>query len=434
MLNGFKFSLSALVILLCYIYSFEVQAEDNCHVKVSGTVPSHHSLNDVYLHTYNKETPITQRQFSVCFSEQDLEVNGTFIPSASVSLDYKQDGVPKEIYGASLFIQTKEVELTPITGVATRACNRRCNYYLYQKMLQSDEIAIAAQQFPQAHAKIAKDDIKGIIALNQKQSKHLSAILEKTATVQTIDVKRSIMDSPSPYSGASFNFINKNTTQLSFFKETLPKLVQKANFDREQLNEFGNTHKSDFDNLLKTGKRNWEQQVEVINQLILKLERDGTEISSGVAKVIGQTRDATEQHYLDYLTNDNRTPIPRLNIAAQPFELLMANWTVSAYLAHNDKQTFSALFTERFKAEEVREYKEATDKALSQLIYMPDYFSTFDISKGYENIQRAYVGLLADSSTSYQFGDDLHSVSFKYEKGAWRLDQISQVPIRPFKR
>ncbi|WP_076541605.1 hypothetical protein [Shewanella sp. UCD-KL21] len=172
----------------------------------------------------------------------------------------------------------------------------------------------------------------------------------------------------------------------------------------------------------------------VINQLVSKLKNDATEISITVANILEQTRDNAELYYEAYLSNENKTPFPRLNNTEQSFELLLANWSISAYLSHADKSTFSTLFTERFKANEAVNMDRATDAALSQLIYMPAYFAMMDITKGYENIQRAYSGLLPNSKHEYQFSDALHSINFKYEKGAWRLDKVSQVAINHYEQ
>jgi hypothetical protein len=151
-----------------------------------------------------------------------------------------------------------------------------------------------------------------------------------------------------------------------------------------------------------------------------------------MALLLRQTVADAEQYYQDYVSNKGDTPFEDLNHAKQSFDLLLANWTISAYLNYKDEQVFSALFSERFKREDVPNISRESDKALSQLMFMPGYFAMMNIEKGYENIQRNYYGLLNDSATEYHFKDELHSVSFIYEEGAWRLDHVSQIPMNHY--
>ncbi|WP_037475494.1 hypothetical protein [Shewanella sp. 38A_GOM-205m] len=72
------------------------------------------------------------------------------------------------------------------------------------------------------------------------------------------------------------------------------------------------------------------------------------------------------------------------------------------------------------------------DKALSRLIDLPNHLGKLSIEDGYQNIQLEFNNLLPDSNQRYDFKDALHSVSFVYEKGAWRLDSVSQLPIRHY--
>ncbi|WP_139326893.1 hypothetical protein [Shewanella sp. UCD-KL21] len=209
----------ALAIFICVQAPVIAQVTEKCDVRVNGNVPENIPLNNVYLRTYNKSTAIKKRQFSFCFNKQDLEVTGTFIPNRTVSLSNKIDGMPKGIYSASLFVQTKEVELNDITGMATRACNLRCNYYLYQKMLAKEEIAAAAKTYPKQREKLAADDWDAIVKLNSKQSDKLNKVYSEMASVQTIDVENNPIDSPGPYSGANFKFLQENSTKLTFFKK-----------------------------------------------------------------------------------------------------------------------------------------------------------------------------------------------------------------------
>ncbi|QBF83778.1 hypothetical protein EXU30_14565 [Shewanella maritima] len=432
MLNGFLKPTIALVALPYCLLSFSSHANDSCDVKVTGSVPQEYPVENMLLRAYNKDIPITQREFSVCLSKQDLAVPGKFTSNNRVSLSYKQGAIPKGIYSAGVFVQTTEVELNPLSSMAVNACDSHCNYYLYQQVLASEDLAIAAEKYPKERAKIRKDDWDAIVKLNTKQAEALTAIVNKTASVQSIDVEKNPVDSPGPYSGSSYKLIDKDDYQIRLFLNEFSTSVKRAAIDKKQLKAFGKANKQAFDKLTKTGKRNWQEQTAIINELIAKLQSDGSEVATKVAKAIEHSRDKADKQYQDYLANDNHTPFPRLNSAKQPFELVLANWTMSAYLSFDNEQTFPALFSEKFKQEATSSDKRSIDKPLSQLMYMPASFALMDITKGYENIQRGYKGLLPDSETKYHFSDALHSVTFVYEKGAWRLDQVSQIPLNHY--
>ncbi|MBO2606418.1 hypothetical protein [Shewanella algae] len=102
-----------------------------------------------------------------------------------------------------------------------------------------------------------------------------------------------------------------------------------------------------------------------------------------------------------------------------------------SYIHSKDKQAFAALFSEQFKQQLPIQDREL-DKALSRLIDLPNHLGKLSIEDGYQNIQLEFNNLLPDSNQRYDFKDALHSVSFVYEKGAWRLDSVSQLPIRHY--
>ncbi|GIU36439.1 hypothetical protein TUM4637_34620 [Shewanella hafniensis] len=123
MLKGIKQSRTTLAItLLALLSSASVIANtESCHVRITGTVPEEIPLDNLFVSaSYEHQFPITTRTFSVCASKQELNVNGTFIPNSRLSLSYKVDGIPKGVFDASLFVQTKEVELSDISSMALK--------------------------------------------------------------------------------------------------------------------------------------------------------------------------------------------------------------------------------------------------------------------------------------------------------------------------
>jgi hypothetical protein len=435
MSKGLKKSSTTLAItLLALLSSASVIANpDSCHVRITGTVPEGIPLDNLFVSaSYDHRFHITTRTFSVCASKQDLKVNGTFIPNTRLSLSYKVDGMPKGVFDASLFVQTKEVELSDISGMALTACDHRCNYYQYQKMLSSELVANAVTEHASAFAKIADDDIQAKIAIHSATQSGLDKAFKGERLVKSIIAKENPSDTPGPYSGSSYGLLKPQNTKMGQFTDRFTTGVKEANFDELKLRTLGEKYKSEFTPFLRGAFKSWDEQVYAVDQFVDILNKSGSETEIKMALLLKKTVADAEQYYQDYVSNKGDTPFEGLNHAKQSFDLLLANWTISAYLNYKDEQAFSALFSERFKREDVPNMSRESDKALSQLMYMPGYFAMMNIEKAYENIQRNYYGLLNDSATEYHFKDELHSVSFIYEEGAWRLDHVSQIPMNHY--
>lgn len=435
MLKGLTQPITKLAItLLTLLCSASVAASlESCHVRITGTVPGGIPLDGLFISaSYTHQFPITTRTFSVCASKQDLNINGTFIPNTRLSLTRKVDGMPKGIFDASLFVQTKEVELSDISGMALTACDNRCNYYQYQKMLSSELVANAVIEKASALAKVSDDDIQAKIAINSAIQSGLNKAFKGERPVQSIIVKEDPSETPGPYNGSSYGLLKPDNVKMGQFDELFAAGVKESNFDELKLKNFGKEYKREFTPLRRGAFKSWDKKVNAVEQLVGTLNKSRSEIATKMALLLTQALTDAEQYYQRYVSNKGDTPFESLTRAKQSFDLLLANWTISAYLNYKDEQTFSALFTERFKREDVPNMSRESDKALSQLIFMPGYFAMMDIEKGYENIQRNYYGLLNDSATEYHFKDALHSVSFIYEEGAWRLDRVSQIPINHY--
>ncbi|ABS09669.1 hypothetical protein [Shewanella baltica] len=435
MLKGLKQSRTTLAItLLALLSSASVIANtESCHVRITGTVPEGIPLDNLFVSaSYEHQFPITTRTFSVCASKQELNVNGTFIPNSRLSLSYKVDGIPKGVFDASLFVQTKEVELSDISGMAMTACDRRCNYYQYQKMLSSELVANAVIEHTAAFAKISDDDIEAKIAINSATQSGLDKAFKGERPIQSIIAKEDSSDTPDPYSGSSYWLLKPDNTKMGQFKDRFATGVKEAKFEELKLRNLAEKYKSEFAPFLQGGFKSWAEQVNAVDQFVDILNKSGSETELKMALLLKKTVVDAEQYYQDYVSNKGDTPLEDLNHAKQSFDLLLANWTISAYLNYKNEQVFSALFSERFKREDVPNISRESDKALSQLMFMPGYFAMMNIEKGYENIQRNYYGLLNDSATEYHFKDELHSVSFIYEEGAWRLDHVSQIPMNHY--
>ena len=99
-----------------------------CDLSITGTVPEGISLDKLVVSTYDKELPVTSRDYSLCASKQDLQVVGRHSPNNTIYLMDKSGAIPRGIYTAEVFIQSEAITLGPASSLTKQACNLRCGY------------------------------------------------------------------------------------------------------------------------------------------------------------------------------------------------------------------------------------------------------------------------------------------------------------------
>ncbi|GHB00937.1 hypothetical protein ACFFLG_01990 [Shewanella indica] len=397
-----------------------------CDLSITGTVPEGISLDKLVVSTYDKELPVTSRDYSLCASKQDLQVVGRHSPNNTIYLMDKSGAIPRGIYTAEVFIQSEAITLGPASSLTKQVCNLRCGYYASQRVQNSKEL----QQLAAEYQLLSATDGKAIGAfLSQNQAKldriYYGDIHPKpSAPINTGDLW------VDPYSGAGLYFDAPETILNSTFRDYVSSEARAARQQDEAVAKAMKQHKASLQGLMK-GFNSWQERVEAVNRVSAELKASQDPAAIKVAQIFERGLEEAEATLKSYLTNDNKTPIASLTRANKTFELLLADWTNAAYIHSKDKQAFAALFSEQFKQQLPIQDREL-DKALSRLIDLPNHLGKLSIEDGYQNIQLEFNNLLPDSNQRYDFKDALHSVSFVYEKGAWRLDSVSQLPIRHY--
>ncbi|CAM3927848.1 hypothetical protein [Shewanella aquimarina] len=394
-----------------------------CDLTITGTVPEGISLDKLVVSTYNKELPVTSRDYSLCASKQDLEVVGRHSPNNTIYLMDKSGAIPRGIYTAEVFVQSKAITLGPASSLTKQACNLRCGYYANQRVLHSDKLQQLASQYQQ----LAASDRK---AIGSFVSQHKAEIAQlyygdiKPKPMAPVDTSDLWVD---PYSGAGLYFDSPNTILNSTFSDTVGTEAREARKQDKAVAEVMKQHMASLQGLMK-GFNSWQERVEAVDRVSGELKASQDPAAIKVAQLLEDAIKTAEETLNNYLSNDNKTPVASLTQADKTFDLLLADWTVAAYTHSKDKQAFSALFSEQFKQQLPIKDREL-DKALSRLIDLPQHLGKMSLNDGYQHIQIEFNHALQASNKRYEFKDDLHSVSFVYEKGAWRLDSVSQLPI-----
>lgn len=173
----------------------------------------------------------------------------------------------------------------------------------------------------------------------------------------------------------------------------------------------------------------WNDRVSAIEDMKVTLSNMNISGTKKLAEILTNGYKEAEKEFDNYLSNDSKKPFKELTNNNNDFAIVMADWTIAAYTSTEDKDKFSTLFTEHFKRNVQNEYNDDIDKASSRLIDLPSHLGDMSLADGYKHVQVEFSNLLPPSKERYEFRDDLHSVSFVFEKGAWRLDSVSQVPL-----
>ncbi len=394
-----------------------------CDLSITGTVPEGVSLEKLVVSTYNKELPVTSRDFSLCASKQDLQVVGRHSPNNTIYLMDKSGAIPRGIYTAEVFVQSKTINIGPASSLTKQACDMRCGYYASQRIQTSPGLQQLAAQYRQVPA----TDSKAIGAFFAKHKTTLTDLYFNGMTPKTmapVDTSDLWVD---PYSGAGLYFESPASLLGGTYSEYVGTKIRQARQQDKAVAEVVKQHKASLQGLMK-GFDSWQARGDAIATVTDELKASQDPAATQVAQIFIDGYQEAEATLKAYLANDNKTPIASLTQADKAVELLLADWTVAAYTHSKDKQAFSALFSEQFKLKLPIKDREL-DKALSRLIDLPSHLSKMSLEQGYQNIQVEFKDALPKSSERYDFKDALHSVSFVYEKGAWRLDSVSQLPI-----
>lgn len=403
-----------------------------CDVEIKGEVPAHISLDKLFVSVYQRYIPVSAHQFSVCATKKDLNVTGQHNPNNKVYLVDKSADTPLYLYSSLVFVQTKHIELDSISTLANYACDSRCGYYSYQRIQNDAELISLAQQYSQIDAK-AKAERSAFTLRHQAT---LGQLYTKVADIKALDANRMTeINNPDlwvdPYRGAGLLFESKTNLQSTAFMEGIGDNIRNIMNQNPDLKPLVTPHKKDL-RVIAEGRLSWEQKGEAIDALAAQFKTYNQPKLDEIIKILKDSYRNASPRFQDYLSNKYKTPFATLNQADTTFELVLANWSLAAYSHSQDKQKFSALFTERFKQEQLPIQDKELDSALSRLITLPNHLGQQKLADGYKNIQIEFKDRLSPSNERYDFKDDLQSLSFIYEQGAWRLDNLSQVPINHY--
>lgn len=153
-----------------------------CNLSITGTVPEGINLDKLVVSTYNKELPVTSRDFSLCASKQDLQVVGRHSPRNTIYLMDKSGAIPRGIYTAEVFVQSKAINLGATSTLTKQACDLRCGYYASQRIQASHGLQQLAAQYRQVPA----TDSKAIAAFYAKHKTALTDLYFDGITPKTM--------------------------------------------------------------------------------------------------------------------------------------------------------------------------------------------------------------------------------------------------------
>ena len=405
-------------------------AAQACDVTITAELPAQLSLDNLFVSTYQRDIAVTAHKVELCVSKRDLNVNGQHNPNNKVYLVDKSGGVPAHLYSALVFVQNKTVELDAASTLANYACDNRCGYYANTRLKADKTLQQRAAQYKQIDVK-AKAERSAFLNKHQQE---LTALYFRQAKLTPLSASQQVAIADpglwvDPYSGAALLFKNKNVMQQQAFEAGVGDSI-KTTYSQPQLRPHLKTHKKDILAIM-SGGLSWQQKGEAINALTQAFRGYNQPELDALAKVISDSYHEAGQGYQAYLSNSGKTPFAELTQANSRFEQVLANWTLAAYSHSQDAQAFAALFSERFK-QQLPINDKALDSALARLITLPSHLGKMSLENGYNHIQVEFAGQLAPSHSRYDFSDALHSVSFVYEQGAWRLDSLSQVAMNHY--
>lgn len=411
--------------------SAQFAAAQACDVTITAELPSQLNLDNLFVSTYQRDIAVTTHQVELCVSKQDLNVNGQHNPNNKVYLVDKSGGVPAHLYSALVFVQNKTVELNAASTLANYACDNRCGYYANTRLKADATLQQRAAQYEQLDGK----DHAARSAFLNRHEQELTALYTKQVKLTPLSAnQRSAIATPGlwvdPYRGAALLFKNKNVMQQQAFEAGVGDSIKNTYSQQPQLRPQLKTHKKDILAIMNGGL-SWQQKGEAINALTQAFRGYNQPELDALAKIISDSYHEAGQGYQAYLLNTGKTPFAELTQANSGFEQVLANWTLAAYSHSQDAPSFAALFSERFK-QQLPINDKALDSALARLITLPSHLGKMSLEKGYNHIQVEFAGQLAPSNSRYDFSDALHSVSFVYEQGAWRLDSLSQVAMNHY--
>lgn len=406
----------------------QLAAAEQCDVRISGKVPQNVSLENVEVSTYNKSFPITSRDFSICASKQDLAIYARVSPNNKVYLIDRSGDMPDYLYYGLAFIQTKELHLNAASSLIDGICQNRCGYYASSSIQSSPELQSFAQQYQSTFAQ-GKEARRAFFKENNPKLNALYGAGIEVHSIEPIDSVPGV----DPYSGSSRYFFDQKRLKSAEFKETFRSSIRNKVKKDEALQPLVGEHAEQLKALM-VGNGTWSERVDKTNALIARLNNQNGIAAPAIIDTLQVSLENAERAADVFLYNDGVNPFPSLTKAQSSFDLVLANWTIAAYTNAQDKHKFAALFTERFKQQELP-LNRTTDKALSRLMALPSVLSgTIAPSVGYQAIQIEFNNILPDSTTKYEFQDALHQLVFIYEKGAWRLDQVHQLKLSHFEQ
>lgn len=315
-----------------------------CNLSITGTVPEGINLDKLVVSTYNKELPVTSRDFSLCASKQDLQVVGRHSPRNTIYLMDKSGAIPRGIYTAEVFVQSKAINLGATSTLTKQACDLRCGYYASQRIQASHGLQQLAAQYRQVPA----TDSKAIAAFYAKHKTALTDLYFDGITPKTMAPIDSSAFWVDPYSGAGLYFESPASLLSGTYSEYVGTKIRQARQQDKAVAEVVKQHKASLQGLMK-GFDSWQARGDAIAAVTDELKASQDPAATEVAQIFIDGYQAAEATLKAYLANDNKTPIASLTQADKAFELLLADWTVAAYTHSKDKQAFSALFSEQFK-------------------------------------------------------------------------------------
>ena len=411
--------------------SAQFAAAKACDVTISAELPPQVSLTNLYVSTYQRDIAVTAHKFNLCVSKRDLNINGQHNPNNKVYLVDKSGDAPSYLYSALVFVQDKTIELGAVSTLANYACDNRCGYYANARLKADATLKQRAAQYEQIDKK-AKDERSAFLRQHQKE---LTALyLQQVKLTPLSASQRAAISDPDlwvdPYSGAALLFKNKDVMHQQAFEAGVGDSIKNTFTQYPKLQPQLKTHKKDILAIM-SGGLSWAQKGEAIKALTQAFSGYNQPELDALAKVFADSYQNAPKDYQAYLSNAGKTPFVELTQANSRFEQVLANWTLAAYSHSKNAEAFAALFSGHFK-QQLPIKDKALDSALSRLITLPSHLGKMSLENGYNYIQVEFAGQLAPSNSRYDFSDALHSVSFVYEQGAWRLDSLSQVAMNQY--
>ncbi|MBN7796188.1 hypothetical protein [Parahaliea mediterranea] len=406
----------------------ESMAGESCEVRILSDIPVGVALENLRVEAYGTSYPVTSRQLELCLKKSDLGFSAVKFYPTRLSLQLLQEQQRVVFFDALAHLQADEIRLDSVSSMAADACPSTCGFYEYQRLKQEPAVQRAAQLHRQNV--VTNPATWSNREARQPVYTELSELLDGVYEASLPSIQPA--DSPPElevgyfvdYSSGAWRYFRPYTDKRSLFQDKFMAGMQQIR-EADHDDQFREAFKA-FSSELRAAYRSdldWPEYQAGIMAIADEMRREAAlePLWQMTGRTIAEVEEQTEG-----LLMRHDVPFAALGARELAFGELLAHWGRNAYAYAEYPDKFQALFSERFKREDMHELlnDRALDRSLSRLLARINRAAMADLDAGFRRLLHEYHGQGERRGDRYEFADGLERLRFVYEKGAWRLDSV----------